>query len=70
MAKRKVAVFHNAVSNSNADKKYDRVVKVYWDNEWEEFSAVLYVEGVKQVGATCYDTDKDSIMSTAASMAG
>ena len=34
----------------------NRLVKVYWDADWEEFQCVLY-EGGKKVSAATYHTD-------------
>lgn len=47
----------------------DRMVKVYRDSGYGEYVARLYIGGKLYVPADCYDSDKDSILGTAASMA-
>lgn len=47
----------------------NRTVKVYRDSEWNEYRAVLYVDGVKDLNSDAFDDDKESILGTAKAMA-
>jgi len=46
-----------------------RIVKVYRDSGYGEYVARLYIGGKLYAPADCYDSDKDSMLGTAASMA-
>lgn len=45
------------------------MVKVYRDSEWDEYSCVLFIDGIKQREATnYYTTDKEDALNTANAM--
>lgn len=51
---------------ANAEK--DKVVRVYWDSEWQEYQVHLYVKGELIVDATYFTDDKQDALATAAQM--
>lgn len=42
-----------------------REVKVYWDSDWQEYRARLFVNGDPHIAADYFTDDKDDAMSTA-----
>lgn len=46
----------------------DYTVKVTYDRDWEEYRARLSVKGIPYEPADCFDTNRESILSTGKAM--